>query len=619
MSATPPSATTVATRGDEAAATRVARGRAWARTHLDLLGLGALLVAALGFHGYNRWHLSFGPWDESVHAVVAEHLALHPLHPTLYEVAALVPVKPDSFPYWIRVQTWLHIPPFGMWMGALSMRVLGDTPFALRLPGLCFILLGMVVTFLLGRRLFGPWVGLAGAAFAGFAPYALMISQGYMFGDITDTPLMLFVPLALLLLVKGYQSGQLRWVALAGVCQGICYLTKGALGLAPTGVALALCACDWLFPREDGWYRLRLRGLAVFAVASVVVAAPYSLYTARAFPAAAGIEATMLRLNVTQSVENWGQPTDMHFTQYLYALYGPALALLLLSAGVTVAAMAYFRRSRADTVIVVWIAALYLPLSVAVTKAPNMTYAAVPGIGLAVGRFVALGFTTRSRWARAAIAGVLAGTAVMALLFMAHVLSDASFGYANVVPSHYRLGSLSQRLLPYVEEGGLSLAAAALYLAASAWLRSPRGREVLRRLSGIGARRAAMVSLGVVVVILAAYWVRYDLQAVARPTIDAGPEIRLGHYLEAHTPANATVLIVTNQEVSQVANYQLRLTFWSHRDVYSTEELQGHSVCELAGYAAQAASPFFVVADYPMAGREVGTVDTWMLLQPDCQ
>lgn len=597
------------------------RALAWSRQRWELLTLGGLVAIAAVFHLWNRGHLSLGPWDESVHAVVAEHLALHPLHPTLYETAALTPSEPY---FWVIAHTWLHVPPFGMWMSALSMRLLGNTPFALRLPGLLFVLVGMVVTYLLGRRLFGPRVALVGAVFAGFAPYPLMISQGYMFGDITDTPLMLFVPLAVLLLVKGYQTGQYRWLVAAGVSQGVCYLAKGAIGLGPTGVAVALCACDWLFVREDGWHALHLRGLAAFLGPFILAAAPYSIYTSRAFPAASAAESHEWISSFFTNVEWWGQPPDTHVTSYLYAMYGPALALLLMSAAVTVAAVAFRRRSRADLVVVVWIAALYLPLSVAVTKTPNVTYGAVPAFGLVVGRFVMLGMSTRSRWARAAFVGILAGTVVIALLIMTQVISNFGIDYTMVFPDRYLGTTVKHRLKPYVLEIGLASVAAAIYLAGSWWLSKRRsrvtpdaGQTTAPWTSRLLGRRLAWVAAGLALLILGAYWLRYDAQVVGRSTIDAGPDIRLGQYLEAHTPPNATVLMILYPQ--QVDTEQLRVMFWAHRDVYSTQMLRGRTVCELNGYAIKAASPFYVVTDQqPVAGRTVGTVDNWIIIQPQC-
>ncbi|MBF6590455.1 MAG: glycosyltransferase family 39 protein, partial [Ktedonobacterales bacterium] len=297
------------------------------RLHWSLGALLALLTGAFLLHGLHRGHAYLRPSDEAVHAIVAEHLKLHPLTPTLYEIGAL---SPADLTIWAQAHIWLHIPPFGMWASALAMRILGDTPYANRLPGLLFILGGMVVTYLLGRRLYGPGAGLVGAAFAGFVPYALINSQGYYFGDITETPLMFFTPLAVLGSVLAYQTGKYRWLLLAGAAQGICYLDKGALGLAPTAVMLALALSERFFPMEAGWARLRLRGVALFLGAFTVVALPYNLYLLWAFPAESAAEQQVWKANFLTSVEHWGRPPDYHFTIYLYAMYGPALALLLL-------------------------------------------------------------------------------------------------------------------------------------------------------------------------------------------------------------------------------------------------------------------------------------------------
>src|SRR5262249_28239622 len=156
---------------------------------------------AVGMRLVNLGHTSLASWDEVFHAVVARHMAQHPLEPSLYELAALRPLGIDDWQTFTHI--WLHLPPLGMWAGALSMRLLGFTPFALRLPSVLYVAVGMVATFLLGRRLFGATTtgavaGLAGAAFVGFAPYAMLLGQGYVFGDITDTPLLALTPLALL-------------------------------------------------------------------------------------------------------------------------------------------------------------------------------------------------------------------------------------------------------------------------------------------------------------------------------------------------------------------------------------------------------------------------------------
>jgi 4-amino-4-deoxy-L-arabinose transferase-like glycosyltransferase len=602
-----------------------------------------LLVGALTLHLFNRWHLSFGPWDESIHAIVAQHLAQHPLHPTLYQTAALVSGQPY---FWDATQTWLHVPPFGLWAAAASMRLLGETPFALRLPGLLFVVLGMVVSYRLGRRLFGPIPGLVGAAVVGFAPFPLMISQGYMFGDITDVPLILFTPLSILFLVRGYQTGYYRWLVAAGVCQGICYLDKGAIGLAPTGVALALYAAEWLWRAEPGWRAVRLRGLLTFAGAALATAAPYNIYLALTYPTAYANEARQWRDSFWGSVESWGHPPDTHFTTYLYLMYGPALALLLVGAFVTLSVLAFRRRSRADLVVVAWIAALYVPLSIAVSKTPNVTYAAVPAFGFALARFVEVGLASRYRLVRAGTLGVLAGSAGVALLIMAGVLSTFGIDYQMVLPNRFLSDAyhLHTRLGPYLWTVPLALGGAAIYLAVARRARPGRQSGPLSsvhslndhaaamkgrlhqvrsllfatRVAGPGDRRFAALVLTVTLLVLTVYWMRYDVQVVARPTVDTSAAIALGTYIAQHTAPNATILLLTDAPESDNPHFQVM--FWAHRDVFSAVNTSTADVCALTALAKRAGSPLLIATDRPYSGHPIGTVDSdsWGLYEPAC-
>ncbi|MGH2486121.1 MAG: ArnT family glycosyltransferase, partial [Ktedonobacterales bacterium] len=409
--------------GTAARETRPDAGTVWA-ARLSRLAADwsawALLILVAGatfLHLFRLNRTSISPWDESIHAIVAQHVAQHPLQPTLFETAALVPNPP---PNWALTHIWLHIPPFGIWTSALSLRLMGDTPFALRLPGVFFVGAGMLVSYVLGRLLFGRVAGLTGAAFVGFAPYFLLLSQGYVFGDLTDTPLLLLTPLAFYCLIRGYRSGRLRWLVAAGGVEGLCYLCKAGIGVLPVlGALAALYVCEWVFPAEAGWRRLGLRGVVVVLGAAAVVAGPYTLYTDIAFPAIAKQEAHNWRVAIFGNYENWGRPTDYHATIYLYAQYGAATALLLFGSVAVLALIAWRRRSRTDALVLAWILALYVPLTIAVTKAAPMTIAAAPAWGFAVARAVTVGLTARSRLWRSATLGALLGVGLLALWFLA--------------------------------------------------------------------------------------------------------------------------------------------------------------------------------------------------------
>ena len=580
----------------------------------------ALLLGAVALHLYHLGHPFIASWDEDFHAVVAEHLMQHPLEPTLYEAAALHP--PGSALWSGYIHIWLHIQPLGMWASALSMRLLGVTTLAMRLPSVFWIAVGMVATYLLGRKLYGVPVGLAGAAFVGYSPYVMQLSQGYVFGDITDTPLLALTPLAILALVHGWRSGRLRWLVLAGVFQGLGYLTKGALSLAPVGVALLLCGADWVFASEAGWVKLRLRGLLPFLAAAAIIALPYNLYVAHAYPATYALENAQWKEALFKSYEHWGRQVDYHLTMYFFALYGGALAVLLVGSAVALAVVGWRRRSRADLLLVAWVVALYLPLSIAVTKSPPMTIAAIPAFGLIAARAVGLALRSRQIHWRALGLGALAGAALAAVLIVVLPITPVDFNPLAILPQQFSPVRLPHRLLPYGLDAGLTLAFAAVFFVllggGERWIRERLGG--LRVLGGErGARVRKAGAAAVLVVALAVfgwYWVRYDWLVVARPPDDPSPAQAFGMVLRQHTPQNATVLLDVHQQYHM--NERIKVMFWANRDVYDLASVQAADVCPLVATAEHNGSPVFVATNQPYEGTALGSAYGWTLYTPNC-
>lgn len=624
--------------------------RAWSPALLVALVAGSLVV-----HARHLGHSFIAPWDESIHAVVAEHLALHPLRPTLYETAAIPQLDPAD---WTHSHIWLHIPPFGLWAAGLSMRLLGTTPLALRLPDLLFGLVGMVAIYVLGRRLYGPVAGLIAAAFVGFAPYPLLMSQGYVFGDITDVPLVALTPLAVLALTLGWKTGRRRWLVAGGVFLGLCYLCKGALGIAPAGVAGALYLADWIFPREEGWHKIGLRGLAWFFGAAIMVALPYNLYIAHAYPVDYKRESGLWIYAFFHNYESWGMPPDGHLTSWLYQMYGAALALLLVSAMVVLAVLAVRHRSRADVVPVIWALTLYLPLSIAVSKAPPMTFGAFGAFGLALGRMLTRGIGSRSALARAGTIGLLLGAAGTALTILVGHLPHADMPYATVFPYSPVLfvsQAFSERARPYAVELVLSGAAAFAFVlldvaagTLARWRRNrdpahedetgfaaqssmPRhvalGPRAAAQHDGIAQRVLVACAVALAALVLARYWLGYDMQASSARTVSANnPVPSLGAYLEHELPANATVLIPSNNPVER-AGYldpylgRLELMFYAHRDVDSLDPMSAKTVCQIAAETARVGSQTVVFTDAHYDGTVIGRAhgwDGWTIYAPRC-
>jgi len=156
-------------------------------------------------------------------------------------------------------------PVLGTWLNALSIRAMGDTRTAVRLPGV--LSTGLTALFLfafLCRRTGSPGVGLLAAG--------IFLSAAGVFGigneAVLDTPLLLFLTLGLgsfyeACLVGGWV--RTLWLILAGILCGLAALTKGFVAFAVTGV-VALPFLAWERRWRDMWVMPWLPALTAAAV-----------------------------------------------------------------------------------------------------------------------------------------------------------------------------------------------------------------------------------------------------------------------------------------------------------------------------------------------------------------
>ena len=272
--------------------------------------------------------------------------------------------------------------------------------------------------------------------------------------------------------------------------------------------------------------------------------------------------------------------------------------------------------------VVVWFAVLYLPLTIAVTKAPPYTVGAVGASGLIVGRFIQLVLrSTQRRW-RAIGLGVLASAAAFGLVrtlwgdFGVATLSwDLSPRRPLVAMSVHQFLPRG-RGLPYLILGALTLVFAALYLLVS----SRRIADPLRAL----ARRALSqrplpqwltpcgLAVAAAVVVCAGYVVHMDARYARSASVAPGPAPAVGRYLAEHSPPDATIFMDVSTGVT-LHHTNLMVMFWSHRDAYEIESADQKVVCPLVPKAAAVASTPVLVTmhTYTGPGSQIGSVDGW--------
>jgi 4-amino-4-deoxy-L-arabinose transferase-like glycosyltransferase len=568
------------------------------------VGLAALLVVALYVHLHGLAHAFIAPWDEAVHAVVAAHIRQHPLVPTLYDTSALAPAGLTD---WTRTHIWIHLPPLGLWASALSMRLFGLGTLQLRLPGVAFSIGGMLTTYAIGRRVAGVATGLVAAAVVGFAPYALLVAQGYVFGDLTDTPLLALGPLTVLLVLRWRDTGGLGWAAAAGVAQGAGILAKGPFALATAAVLGALMVVDLADRRKDA---PRLIGAIAFVLSAALVALPYYWFISHAFPEAYAVESGNWARAFFHSYEGWGRPWDFHLTEYLYAQYGSPLAMLVIGGTLLITVLAVVRRQAVDVIAATWVLATYIPITLAVSKADPFSIPAIPAVGLVVGRIVMLAARPgRSREGDVALA-LISGAALVAILHLAGVAPFADqvrdTQYQTFTPLHDLVrNTFDERVAP------LRLALFATVTTAVAVVAT----RAVRRGTG-GGVQVGIVTVGLLAV--AFYWGRLDLQVSNRSArdYDLAPVQTLAALVSSRTPSNATVAMRSG--LLPMAHGDLMIMFWSGRDVYETGDLQADRQCGLQVRAQVTRSPLYYLTRGVGQGTEVGSAAGWSLYRVTC-
>jgi 4-amino-4-deoxy-L-arabinose transferase-like glycosyltransferase len=337
------------------------------------LTLRIALIAAAGFvlRLDASWQLSLHTWDESVHAVVAKGLAVHPLVPTLYEELVL---QPSGYS-WTEAHIWLHKPPLSLWFMALALKLLGTSAPALRLPSLVMGTLGIVLTFAVGRRVFNDRVGLLAAAFHAVNGLLIALASGRRVADHVDTALIFFVQLGVLLALESTRRrgrAAVFWTSLAGCSAGLGVLAKSLPALLVAVVAFAI------WNRALGLKRAAARTAIVLASAAVVCL-PWLEYIHHAFPETPKSADAYTLQHITTVVEDHAGPV------WSYVVAMPRFFGELVYLPVGWFLWTSFRRDAdAGRVgIAVWLAVPYIVFSFMQTKLTAFVAIAAPAIFLA--------------------------------------------------------------------------------------------------------------------------------------------------------------------------------------------------------------------------------------------
>ena len=359
------------------------------KKHSPVLLLAVVLLLSFGLKLNNLGHGSFGSVDECCHALVAKNLLKHPFKPTLIDI----PYLPYKEATWSENHIWLHKPILPLWQICVSYWTLGVSTFALRLPSAILSTFAAGFTYLIGTQFLTRRAAVTAAAIQAFSGFIMQLTHGYQFSDAIDISLLFYCELGIYGVVRTIKTGQWRFVLLAGIAQGLAFLSKSYPAFIITGVAFAV----WLAPKfslakkEEG--RLRGQHILGILITTILIAGPWMLYTAFQYPVEFKIEHNYIFRHLTENVEGWQAPW---YKVFLYS----AQILNLLTVPVVVAVCCSFLRLFREKniglyLLYAWGFGVLLPFSLATTKTPSATLISIPAFLLILGDFVDM--TTRHK------------------------------------------------------------------------------------------------------------------------------------------------------------------------------------------------------------------------------
>ncbi len=319
-------------------------------------------------------------WDERFHALVARNMVNFPFKPML----RVDPVLPYVIKDWCCNHVWVHKQPLFMWQMALSMKILGVSVWAMRLPS---AIMGAVALFFV-RDIARFWanderVGGAAAFLMAFSYFNIELATGRLALDHNDLAFTFYVTASIWAFVKYQQGFAFKWAIWTGILVGCAVLNKWLPGfLVYTGWGVAL-----LMDKERRQSRLAWGHLAGSVAAAFAVFLPWQWYIRAFFPEESQASYAFNWRHVFEALDGHGGSSFYHIA-HLPELYNSVL-LGFAAVGLIIVLLNKDIKISRSLIFLVPVLVLFLFFSVLVqTKMPAFTYPvsaiffALMGIGL---------------------------------------------------------------------------------------------------------------------------------------------------------------------------------------------------------------------------------------------
>lgn len=275
---------------------------------------------------------------------------------------------------------WIAKPPLNMWLMALSYQTFGISNVTSRLPSAIFGSLSLVMVFFLGKKLYDPYVGFLSAivlgtftTFYAFATHAM-----------TDIPFVFFIVASIYFFVVSEKSEKpLRYAILSGFFFGLALMTKQLEALV-----IPLIILTYSILTQRSIKALFKKRFTLFLGIGLMLFSPWLIDMSVSFGQQFWNH-YFLYSAITRAVTPIEGHAESYFFYFNYIINNEWLWAILIpfAAGLCIF-KAIFRRSKPDTLIIVWMALVLLVFTFAQTKLFWYILPAFPAFAIAIGSFL---------------------------------------------------------------------------------------------------------------------------------------------------------------------------------------------------------------------------------------
>ncbi len=341
---------------------------------LLLIGSGFLLRLAF---------ILFDPilniWDESFHAVVAKNFTKHWLIPTLYDDTLIrLPTG------WVECHYWLHKQPLFLWQMAISIKLLGSTILAARLPGAILASIQIGLLFSIATKITNRKVAYYTALIYTIAYYPLALVSGAACNDQNDISFVFYITASIWAYLNYLETKSWKWALFVGILAGMAVMVKWLAGLLVfLGWSFSL-----VFMKEFRLHWRRYLHLLLAIIACVMIFLPWQIYILKTYPVLASEEFQLISKHFTEVVELHEGPWYFYLegVQILYPFYKHLGAIIIL-----ISLLVLFPRIKNKhhkILVFSSVVFVYVFFSIAATKMTTFVFIVSPFIYLSLGYLI---------------------------------------------------------------------------------------------------------------------------------------------------------------------------------------------------------------------------------------